>query len=507
MEFLSLSYALFFLSVLGIYWTVSTRRARLWILLIASIVFYASLQFQYIPLLIVSIFINYKLGRSLNICNSQIPDEEKDKEGKEEYSNSDLHIDWSPRRFIILWLGIFLNVSVLFTFKYVPFVLESIGSIANLPKANTIATLFQENIIPPLGLSFFTFECIAYLVDVYRGAPASQQFIEFAAYKFFFPKLISGPITRYHPLKIQLRSLQFPIPEKITEGLWLIACGAVKKSLIADNLAQFVNLSFDNLQRAGSIDLWLAIFAYGLQLYFDFSGYVDIARGSATLMGLNLPENFDYPYMSTSIADFWRKWHITLGEWLRNYLYFPLGGSRKGLLRTCLNLLIIMFISGIWHGAAWGFIIWGLIHGVALVIHRITEAISNKFVFIKYWWRSIPGTIFAWALTQTMVFMSWIWFRLPNLKDSTWAIENLWGNAGDPQFVQKVYLESFGLERSQLSLLLVSLMIANALSYTIHRQLKLDLNWPLKIMLVPLCFFAVWLLAPEGQPQFIYFDF
>lgn len=506
MEFLSIPYALFFLSILGVYWTVSQRRSRNWILFIASLVFYASLQYQYIPLLLVSILINFRVGRALGI--NQSPNEAI--ESSDSSENQELQIaqnHWNPRRLALLWFGIFLNLSVLLAFKYLPFFLEVIGTLLNKPESLEIASTFKQNLLAPLGLSFFTFECIAYLIDVYRGAPPSRQLLEFAAYKFFFPKLISGPITRYHHLSAQLQELKFPQAEQITEGLWLIACGAVKKGLLADNLGRFVNLSFDNMQRAGSVDLWLAILAYGLQLYLDFSGYVDIARGSATLLGLNLPENFNYPYFATSIPDFWRRWHITLGDWLRNYLYFPLGGSRKGLDRTCLNLLIVMLISGIWHGAAWGFIVWGWLHGVAMVIHRLTEALSNRITIFQRWWQSFPGVLVAWLLTQCMVFTSWIWFRLPNLKDSTWVIQHLWGNAGDPQFVQKVYVETLGIERLQLILLLEGLVGAMAVSYAINRGLKLELNWPLKVLLVPMCFFVVWLLAPEGTPQFIYFDF
>lgn len=506
MEFLSLPYALFLLSFLGVYWTVQHQRWRLWVILTASLVFYASLQFQYIPLLLVSILINFRLGRALNAKISKHR-QSLDENTSEQEDLQVAQANWSPRRLAILWLGIVLNVLVLLSFKYVPFLLESAGLLLKLPEATQSAGWFRAHIFAPLGLSFFTFECLAYLIDVYRGAPASQQLLQFAAYKFFFPKLISGPITRYHHLTTQLQSLKFPSAERVTEGLWLIASGAVKKGLLADRLAILVNLSFENVQRAGSGDIWLATLAYGLQLYLDFSGYVDIARGSAMLMGLNLPENFDYPYFSTSIADFWRRWHITLGDWLRNYLYFPLGGSRKSLDRTCLNLLIVMLIAGIWHGAAWGFVVWGWVHGIALVIHRLTEALSNRLPLLKRWWQSFPGVVTAWLLTQAMVFTAWIWFRLPDLRYSSWAIQHLWGHEADIQFTQKVYLETMGLDRIQISMLLGALVAAMGLSYLINRTLKLELNWPLKILLVPLCFFAVALLAPDGTPPFIYFDF
>lgn len=324
----------------------------------------------------------------------------------------------------------------------------------------------------------------------------------------FFPKLISGPITRYHQFAASLKTLNFPNASALTEGLWLIASGAVKKALLADQLAIFVDLCFGNLPRAGSGDLWLAVIAYGFQLYLDFSGYVDIARGSAILMGFNLPENFDFPYFSTSIADFWRRWHITLGDWIRNYLYFPLGGSRKGLARTCFNLLIVMLITGIWHGAAWGFVVWGGLHGLALVAHRLTQSLADRFEGVKHWWESGLGLLVAWLLTQLMVFTSWIFFRLPNLQDAGLVLRNLWGHSADIQFAQKVYIEALGLERFQIALLLATLFASMGLVFFIQRELKLQLNWPLKLLLVPLCLFCVWILAPNtGLQPYIYFDF
>ncbi len=505
MNFVSIFYGIFLLCILGIYWTVQHQTLRLWILLIASLVFYATLQIQYIPLLFVVILINFRLGLALG--QRTVP---KLLPSNWQLTNEDwqsLQIDWDKRRQKILWLGIAINVLLLLGFKYVPFFLNSIGALLHLPQAQTQASWVSLHLIAPLGISFFCFECIAYLIDVYRGATATGEFLKFATYKFFFPKLISGPIARYHHLSAQFNTLRFPSSDRVVEGLWLIACGAFKKALIADNLGIFVKLCFDNLQRTGSGDLWLAILAYGLQLYLDFSGYVDIAIGSAILLGLNLPQNFDFPYFTTSIGDFWRRWHITLGDWLRNYLYFPLGGSRQGLARTCLNLSIVMLIAGIWHGAAWGFIVWGGLHGLALVAHRLTEALSHRFSGLKNWWQSIPGTLVAWLLTQSMVFTSWIFFRLPNLQDAGWVIQHLWGHKGDVQFAQKVYVEALGLERFQLALLVWAIVAVMAIVFAFHRGLKLQLNWPIKILLVPVSLYAVWLLAPKEGLPYIYFDF
>lgn len=358
-----------------------------------------------------------------------------------------------------------------------------------------------------MGISFFTFECIAYLVDVYRGAPATTNLLRFAAYKLFFAKLISGPITRYHNVASQLKNLAFPTTATIAEGLWLIARGAFKKAILADNLGVFVNLCFSNLQRASTTDLWLAIFAYGLQLYLDFSGYVDIARGTALLFGIVLPENFDFPYFATNIADFWRRWHMTLGDWLRNYIYFPLGGSRKGLVHTYINLMAVMLIAGIWHGAALGFVVWGGLHGTALVIHRLVDSISDRSPLCKGFWQNPLGIFIAWLFTQSMVFTSWVWFRLPNLEDFSLVIRHLWGYGGDIQFVQKIYLETLHLIQFQVALLLLIIVAAMGINYFCERQLKLQFNWHIKLLFVPISLYAVWLLAPEAALSYIYFDF
>lgn len=505
MTFISLNYALFLIGVIGVFWLARKPQRRLWVILIASLLFYALLQFQYIPLLIIIILINFAIGKKLDTNTTSGPHATNQNLSNEEWIIAQK--SWNQHRFKILWVGIILNVIGLVAFKYVPFILSNVSAVLNLQMGQDGANWLKSNLVTPLGLSFFTFECLAYLIDVYRGAPATQKLLEFSAYKLFFPKLISGPITRYHQFAGGLKTLQFPSVERLTEGLWLIACGAIKKAVLADRLGIYVDLCFGNLERAGSGDLWLAIFAYGLQLYLDFSGYVDMARGSAILLGFNLPENFDFPYFSTSIADFWRRWHITLGDWIRNYLYFPLGGSRQGLAQTCSNLIVVMLITGIWHGAAWGFVVWGGLHGLALVAHRLTQAISERKDSIKQWWHSWFGIFVAWLLTQSMVFVSWIFFRLPNLKEAALAVQNLWGHSADVQFVQKVYVDAIGLGRFHVALLLTSVFVAMTAIYSIQRGLKLQLNWPLKLLLVPLCLLTVCLLAPQGGLRYIYWDF
>ncbi|MBD2345728.1 MBOAT family O-acyltransferase [Anabaena subtropica] len=499
MNFISILYGLFLLSVLGVYWSLGKQKLRLWTLLIASLVFYSSLSIQYIPLLLALTFINFRLGREIGKNTSPGQHNINWKISNEDWQFA--QVDWNRRRIKVLWLGIILNVALLLGFKYINSFLQLTFNLSVNPSETS------WKIIAPLGISFFTFECIAYLIDVYRGAPATNNFLQFSTYKLFFPKLISGPITRYHNLANQFNTLEFPTADRVSEALWLIARGAVKKGILADRLGIFVDLCFGNLQRAGSNDLWLATFAYGLQLYLDFNGYVDIARGTALLFGLVLPENFDFPYFTTSIAEFWRRWHMTLGDWLRNYVYFPLGGSRQGLTRTCGNLFLIMLIAGIWHGSAWGFVIWGIYHGLALVVHRLTDVMSDRYEKLELFWQNPVGVVIAWLITQVMVFTSWIWFRLPNLQESSFVIQHLWGHSADAQFAQKVYIEALNTSQSQVSVMLVTLFILMGITYAFKGKLKLDLNWPIKLVFVPLFLYAVWLFAPEGSLPYIYFDF
>ena len=224
-------------------------------------------------------------------------------------------------------------------------------------------------------------------------------------------------------------------------------------------------------------------------------------------MGINLPQNFNFPYLTTSIADFWRRWHMTLGEWLRNYLYFPLGGSRQGLLRTCGNLMVVMAIAGIWHGNTWGFLIWGLIHGLALAIHRVTHHLSAGWAGLKQLWKNPLGIVISWGLTQALVCFSWLFFRLPAPRDYSLALQKLWGVSRDAQFAQKVYLDSLGFTFEQLWVLMGCVVVLMVGAYGVQQGLRLQLSWPVKLLMIPLCLFAAWLLAPLETLPYIYFEF
>lgn len=481
MDFLSLDYAQFLIITAFVYWLLPNVQARLLVIVTASLVFYSFIQRQYVWLLLVMLTINFWLGKE--ICKG-------DKFLKQ----------W------LLFVGVFFNVLLLFGFKYIPFVAAVIGNITGLPVGSSLAIWAKANIIPPITLSFFVFELIAYLIDTYRGNTPARDFLSFAAYKLFFAKLLSGPITRYQEFAPQISTRTLPALSDITEGVWLFACGAVKKGIIADNMARLVDLCFRNTERAGSLDLWVALIGYGIQIYCDFSGYIDMARGSALLLGFKLPQNFDFPYFSTSISDFWRRWHMTLGAWMRSYLYIPLGGSRGGLWRTCLNLMIIMFVVGIWHGANWGFIIWGIWHGAALVGHRLWMELCSSFEGLNKIWKYLPMKIVAILMTQLVVFVGWIPFRLPNLADTNMFLNRLWGYQSDPQFGVKIYVESLGITLGQIILLMIGLLLMSLVAYQCDRA-KWQLNWQIKLFLVPISLFLVSILSPDKKLPFIYFDF
>ncbi len=475
LSFLSVEYATFLTGLATVYWLIPHLQIRLWLLLAANLAFYALIQVQFVILLLISTFVNFWLGLQIK-RQSQVGH-------------------------LILAAGLILNFGILIFFKYIPFLAIAIGNVFNWQESIVVGNWATKNVVAPLAVSFFTFEMISYLIDVKRGAAPSEHILNFAIYKTFFPKLLSGPIVRYQEFAPQIRSLQPLVSSNIIEGLWLIASGAVKKGVVADNLGQFVDLSFGNLSRAGSVDLWLALCAFSLQIFFDFSGYIDIANGSSLILGFKLPPNFDFPYFASSISEFWRRWHITLGDWLRDYLYIPLGGSRRGLLITCGNLLIVMLIAGIWHGANWGFVIWGMWHGLGLTGHRLFMTLSKGFAGV---WQTAIAKIIAIALTQFFVLVSWIPFRLPNLLDTQIILQNLWGKTADPQFGLKIYVQSLGLTTGQIMLLMISLVVIMAIAY---RDRDRSWSWQVKLFLVPICLYLVAILAPSRHVPFIYFDF
>lgn len=319
-------------------------------LVAASLYFYAYWKLDYLPLILISMIFNYTVGYTLS-------------------HPSKLHIN---RKFVLM-LGIIGNVGLLCYYKYFDFLINNINYVLH--------TGFDTlKIALPLGISFFTFTQIAYLVDAYRQEVKEYDFLNYALFVTFFPHLIAGPILHHSEMMPQFANIRKKIINNkyIAIGLFLIALGLFKKVLIADFFAPFVKQTFDVLPSLTCFEAWMASLSYTFQLYFDFSGYCDMAIGIGYLFNIELPQNFNSPYKATNIQDFWRRWHMTLSRFLRDYIYIPLGGNRKGTIKTYRNLFLTFFIGGIWHGANWTFILWGAFHGAATCIHKFFSNFNFK---------------------------------------------------------------------------------------------------------------------------------
>ncbi len=295
---------------------------------------------------------------------------------------------------------------MLCVFKYLGFFVSEVDGALNSVGLGSPLPLVQ--IVLPIGISFFTFQAISYVVDVYRGETRAASLGDVAILQAFFPHLVAGPIVRANELLPQLRTPRDPREVLAGPGLFLIAGGLVKKTVVADELARnIVDPVFNDPRRTSGLEVLFAIYGFAAQIYCDFSGYTDMAIGTALLLGFQLPQNFNGPYLALSLQDFWRRWHMTLSRWLRDYLYIPLGGNRDGERRTYRNLMLTMLLGGLWHGAAWTFVIWGGIHGGALSAGTLGRAGAGASFRLPIW--------LAWLITFHVVCLAWVFFRSPDL--------------------------------------------------------------------------------------------
>jgi D-alanyl-lipoteichoic acid acyltransferase DltB (MBOAT superfamily) len=315
----------------------------------------------------------------------------------------------------VVVLAVVANLSLLGLFKYYGFVVGTVTNLLHLPK-----DAFDLHIILPVAISFYTFEAISYNVDIYRGKlKARGSLVDFALFMSFFPHLVAGPIIRPAHFFPQLTGRPAPSGDDIGWGMVQVMKGLIKKTVFADNFAIIAN-SYFNLPvgHGGMLAAWVGTLAFSMQIYFDFSGYTDIARGCARLLGYEFPSNFERPYLAHNIAEFWRRWHISLSTWLRDYLYIPLGGNRHGSARTYTNLLLTMGLGGLWHGASWNFVIWGLYHGALLVLHRIWCQVRGE---ARGPWAGSIGNALGAAFTFVLVTIGWVAFRAPDCA-TAWQI-------------------------------------------------------------------------------------
>jgi D-alanyl-lipoteichoic acid acyltransferase DltB (MBOAT superfamily) len=370
-------------------------RAGIMVLAGASLFFYGAWRPVYLLLLVVSIAVNFGLG---------------------------LRMEDPLRRRAIGTLGVTLNLAVLCYFKYTNFIFDSINTLTGAP-------LPFFNIVLPLGISFFTFQQIAYLVDVMRGAKVERDIISYTLFVSFFPHLIAGPLVHHAEMIPQFKRGRTGRSSVLAaRGMAIFAAGLFKKVVIADNLAQFVSPVFAHLDAGGGVTTpwaWLSTLAYTLQIYFDFSGYSDMAIGLALLFGIRLPVNFRSPYQATSVIEFWRRWHITLSRFLRDYLYIPLGGNRLGEQRRYINLLVTMLLGGLWHGAGWNYLIWGGLHGIYLSINHLWRGWRGGDKRAPVAALAVKGL--CWAITFFAVVIAWVFFRARTLAGAWQMLGGLFG--------------------------------------------------------------------------------
>ena len=389
MDFITTDYYFWFLPIVFLAtFTIGhkKRRKQILILLVSSYVFFWLASGWHILLLLVSTITDWTASKKIH--------------------NSD------DSRYRKRWLrgSLIINLGLLGLFKYLDFLIQSLNwvtlKLANSPEIDTFGLLL------PVGISFYTFQTMSYTIDIYKGKNKPyEDFLSFSCYAAFFPQLVAGPIVRADHFEKEIEKVLSPSTMRIRLGLTLIVYGLAKKLIIADNMAVHVNTIFDDVEGLTNIGLvWWGALAFGIQIYCDFSAYTDIAIGSAHLLGITLPENFDSPYTATSPQDFWRKWHISLSTWLRDYLYIPLGGSRNGPRVMFFALMTTMLLGGLWHGASWNFVLWGLIHGLLLIIHRVVK--QNNTVTSLYTSKPRIFTMMGWIVTQYFIFMTWLIFRL-----------------------------------------------------------------------------------------------
>jgi alginate O-acetyltransferase complex protein AlgI len=467
MLFNSLEFLVFFPLTIMLYFTLPFK-LRWLMLLVASYVFYAWWKIEYTLLIIISTLIDYYAGIALERTENIV------------------------KRKLLLALSLTSNLGILFFFKYFNFFNNSLSSLSEL-----FGFAYQPSLLDvllPVGISFYTFQTLSYTINVYRKQiPAEKHLGYFALYVAYFPQLVAGPIERAERLLPQLHQPHFFKAQNVSRGLKLIFWGMFKKVAIADNLAPYVNEVFNNPQQYEGLSFILAAVFFSFQIYYDFSGYSDIAIGSARVMGVELMQNFNHPYFAKSVADFWRRWHISLSTWFRDYIYIPFGGNKKHHYR---NIMLTFLLSGLWHGANWTFVAWGGLHGLYMVVADRTHSLQNKI---------FSSTFIHVAVTYVLVLFAWIFFRANSISDALMIIRKLPDISFSISAINVLH-DSFGL-----ALMLVLLIIIQVIHY-IERNESIMLQLERKPLPLQWSFYSalLWMMFLYGnysKQEFIYFTF
>jgi D-alanyl-lipoteichoic acid acyltransferase DltB (MBOAT superfamily) len=416
--FNSLHFILFFFGVLALTWPLRKAvPARNLLLLIASYYFYGCWDWRFLSLIVVSTLVDYLVGLAFDI----------------DRVDPDVRPVRTRRHKLLLVASLVTNLGLLGFFKYFGFFVDSFQNLLSALGLHIGVTTLH--IVLPVGISFYTFQTLSYTIDLYRGKITTERsLLNFGLFVAFFPQLVAGPIERASRLLPQIRAATHFGWEKFQTGIYLIGWGLFKKVVIADNIGKVADQVFASQDPTG-IEVIIAVYSFAIQIYCDFSGYSDIARGVARCLGFELILNFNLPYFATNPSDFWRRWHISLSTWLRDYLYISLGGNRYGSRRTYINLMATMVLGGLWHGAAWTFVVWGIYHGALLCIHRAAEPLLERYTTFKSRW-----AVTAWFWIRVIFFfqlvcVSWLLFRAESLQqvvDMTYIVLTDWRTDNSP---------------------------------------------------------------------------
>ncbi|MCD6163604.1 MAG: MBOAT family protein [candidate division Zixibacteria bacterium] len=478
MLFNSYVYIFLFLPVvLAVYFLLNNRNliftGKVWLVL-ASLFFYSYWNPIYLPLILASMLVNYFIGGALS---------------KDDYQAR----HWLVSRKSILVSGIVFNLSLLGYYKYADFFITNANFIFG-------ADIHLLRLVLPLAISFFTFQQIAYLVDNYKDRSSKYDFINFALFVSFFPQLISGPIVHHKEMMPQFgttenKSINY---KNMSTGIFIFFLGLFKKVVIADTLAVAASNGFDNAAVLTFAQAWVSSLSYTCQLYFDFSGYTDMAIGTAFMFNIVLPLNFNSPYKALNIQDFWRRWHMTLSRWLRDYLYISLGGNRKGNIRTYINLFTTFLLGGLWHGAGWTFVVWGAMHGFGTTIHKFWQSYGIR----------LPKSV-AWFITFMFVHFAWVFFRATSFKDAVKVFKGMFAFNTINSASILYELKALNFEKTietvfSITVLIIALIVS--IRFKNSNELRLNLNFRY-LMCVAFLIVSGFIFLNSNISEFLYFNF
>ncbi len=470
MSFTQFEFIIIFVFLISALYLIKNNTLKKILLLFCNFYFYCFFSYYFLALLLIVTLSTYAVCKAINSS--------------------------SYNKIIFLIIGIIINLSILAYFKYYNFFIENINDMlsATTYKFNSL------NIIVPIGISFYIFRFISYTYDSYKSSQSNintpqihDSLLNFLIYGTFFPIIVSGPISRANHFLPQLEDISLSL-SMLYNGFRLFVIGFFLKVFVADRVAPYVNFYFENYDVFNSLSAWIATSAYTIQIYCDFAGYSSMAIGLSSMLGFNIETNFNFPYISTSISEFWKRWHITLSEWIRDYIYIPLGGNRKGTFFKHLNLLIAMTLCGLWHGASLTFIIWGFFHGILLIVNHLWTNISKKRNFHQY--KKIYS-LFSWGLTFTSISICWIIFRAETLAQATKIIQQLFSFSN----IGVAWYQPF----------VIFIILATITFHILYVNKVKLITLPIQSKLTPtILFFLLWLTIvfyPQEFQPFVYGQF